>query len=154
MNTTTRLATKPASDWRDDAACAQVDPELFHPIGQSAPVQRQIEQAKAVCRRCPSRQACLRWALDTKQDAGVLGGLSEEERIELHGRRPRRRKAGELPALENILANRLGEFRELRGRGLEALQIAQALGTNVQTVNRVARALEQGAATQGAGVAA
>lgn len=154
MSTPTRHATTHASDWRDFAACAQVDPELFHPVGQPRTVQRQIKQAKAVCRGCPARRDCLRWALDTKQDSGVLGGLSEEERIPLHGRRPRRRKVGELPALEHILTNRVDEFEELRAEGLDALQIADALGTNVQTVNRVARVLEERAAKQGAGVSA
>jgi hypothetical protein len=137
MTTATRLPTTAATDWRADAACARVDPELFHPTGQPGTVLRKVEQAKAVCRGCPVRRACLRWALDTKEDSGVLGGLSEEERMELHGRRPRRRKVGELPALEHILTNRLGEFEELHGKGLGALQIADALGTNVQTVNRV-----------------
>jgi WhiB family redox-sensing transcriptional regulator len=137
MTATTRHATKPATNWRADAACARVDPELFHPTGQPRTVLRRVKQAKAICRGCPVRLDCLRWALDTKEDSGVLGGLSEEERMELHGRRPRRRKVGELPVLEHILTNRLGEFEELHGNGLDALQIADALGTNVQTVNRV-----------------
>jgi hypothetical protein len=154
MTATTRLPSRPASDWRASAACAQVDPELFHPVGQPRSVRRQTKQAKAVCAGCPVVERCLQWALETKQDSGVLGGLSEEERIKLHGRRPRRRKVGELPALENILANRLGEFRKLHGKGLEALQIAEALGTNVQTINRVARVLEERAAKQSMGVSA
>jgi len=153
MTTATRLASTPAANWRSFAACARVDPELFHPVGQPRSVLRQTKQAKAVCAGCPVIERCLQWALETKQDSGVLGGLSEEERIKLHGRRPRRRKVGELPALENILNNRLGEFRKLHGKGLEALQIAEALGTNVQTVNRVIRVLQERAATQGAGVA-
>jgi len=38
--------------WRDRAACLDVDPELFFPLGNSDPALRQIEEAKAVCRRC------------------------------------------------------------------------------------------------------
>ena len=36
-------------DWRDRAACLDVDPELFFPIGNTGPALAQIEEAKAVC---------------------------------------------------------------------------------------------------------
>ena len=39
-------------DWRHVAACREVDPELFFPIGNSGPALLQIEEAKQVCRRC------------------------------------------------------------------------------------------------------
>jgi WhiB family transcriptional regulator, redox-sensing transcriptional regulator len=67
-------------DWRHDAACREVDPELFFPIGNSGPALLQIEEAKQVCHRCPVTEDCLTWAIDTGQDAGVWGGLSEDER--------------------------------------------------------------------------
>jgi WhiB family redox-sensing transcriptional regulator len=67
-------------DWRYVAACREVDPELFFPIGNSGPALLQIEEAKQVCQRCPATQDCLRWAIDTGQDAGVWGGMSEDER--------------------------------------------------------------------------
>ncbi|MGD0687735.1 MAG: WhiB family transcriptional regulator, partial [Streptosporangiaceae bacterium] len=40
-------------DWRHHAACQDEDPELFFPIGNTGPALVQIEEAKAVCRRCP-----------------------------------------------------------------------------------------------------
>ena len=40
-------------DWRHRALCRDEDPELFFPIGTTGPAVVQIEQAKAVCRRCP-----------------------------------------------------------------------------------------------------
>ena len=40
-------------DWRHRAACRDEDPELFFPIGNTGPALLQIEEAKAVCRRCP-----------------------------------------------------------------------------------------------------
>ena len=67
-------------DWRHRAACRDEDPELFFPIGTSGPALLQVEQAKAVCRRCSVTDECLQWALETGQDAGVWGGMSEEER--------------------------------------------------------------------------
>lgn len=79
------------ADWRHDAACLGHDPELFFPSGLTAPAWQELERAKAICRDCPVRAHCLQWALDTGQDAGVWGGLSENER-----RRCSRRHGGGL----------------------------------------------------------
>ena len=67
-------------DWRDRAACLDEDPELFFPIGNTGPAIAQIEEAKAVCRRCEVIDTCLKWAIESGQDAGVWGGMSEDER--------------------------------------------------------------------------
>jgi WhiB family redox-sensing transcriptional regulator len=56
------------------------DPELFYPSGSTGAALEQTQQAKAVCQRCPVRVQCLAWAMKTHQDAGVWGGLSEDER--------------------------------------------------------------------------
>jgi WhiB family transcriptional regulator, redox-sensing transcriptional regulator len=81
-------------DWRHDALCRDQDPELFFPIGANGPAERQIAEAKAVCRRCSVTEACLAWAIDSGQDAGVWGGLSEDER-----RAMRRRSVVPVPVL-------------------------------------------------------
>jgi WhiB family transcriptional regulator, redox-sensing transcriptional regulator len=81
-------------DWRHNAACLDKDPELFFPIGASGPALEQIECAKAVCRGCDVITQCLHWALETNQDAGVWGGLSEDERRTLRRSRQRRRGTG------------------------------------------------------------
>ena len=78
-------------DWRHDAICRDEDPELFFPIGTSGPALLQVEQAKAVCRRCSVVDDCLQWALETGQDAGVWGGMSEDERRALKRRNARTR---------------------------------------------------------------
>ncbi|HVA61684.1 MAG TPA: WhiB family transcriptional regulator [Mycobacteriales bacterium] len=78
-------------DWRHAAACRDEDPELFFPIGNTGPALLQIEDAKAVCRRCPETEPCLQWAIETGQDAGVWGGLSEDERRALRRRGARAR---------------------------------------------------------------
>jgi WhiB family redox-sensing transcriptional regulator len=80
-------------DWRHEAACLAEDPELFFPVGNTGPAILQIEEAKDVCRRCPVVETCLAWALDTKQDAGVWGGLSEDDRLALRRRNARARRA-------------------------------------------------------------
>ena len=80
--------------WRDRAACLGENPELFFPDGNTGPARLQAERAKAVCRRCPVVEACLKWAMETGQDAGVWGGLSEDERRALKRRNARARRAG------------------------------------------------------------
>ncbi len=70
-------------DWREHAACRDTDPDLFFPVGTTGPAIEQIENAKAVCRVCDVRQACLDYALTTNQDSGIWGGTSEEERRKL-----------------------------------------------------------------------
>lgn len=80
----------PLPAWRQKAACLDEDPELFFPIGTTGRALDQIEEAKAVCQHCPVIQECLKWALDTNQDAGVWGGMSEEQRRTLRRKRGRR----------------------------------------------------------------
>ncbi|GGZ22146.1 transcriptional regulator WhiB [Streptomyces olivaceoviridis] len=78
-------------DWRHQASCREEDPELFFPIGNTGPALLQIEEAKAVCRRCLSQLACLSWALESGQRDGVWGGLSENERRAFRRRTARAR---------------------------------------------------------------
>ncbi|MFJ1807972.1 MULTISPECIES: WhiB family transcriptional regulator [unclassified Streptomyces] len=80
-------------DWRQHALCRDEDPDLFFPIGTSGPALLQTEQAKAVCRRCPVREACLDWAMETDQSLGVWGGTSETERRALKRRIRARRSS-------------------------------------------------------------
>jgi len=67
------------TDWRARAACRDVDPELFFPLGTSDANLVQIDAAKQICRTCPVCEPCLRWALDSG-DTGVWGGTTEHER--------------------------------------------------------------------------
>lgn len=69
--------------WIDLIACAGEDPELFFAVSDVGPGARQVEQAKAVCARCPVRSDCLAYALDAGLDAGIFGGLTEVERRKL-----------------------------------------------------------------------
>ena len=66
--------------WRVGAACAEVDPELFFPVGVTGPAVDQIADAKEVCAGCAVQTACLEFAITTNQEYGVWGGTSEEER--------------------------------------------------------------------------
>jgi WhiB family transcriptional regulator, redox-sensing transcriptional regulator len=78
--------------WRDHAACLDEDPELFFSIGNTSPAALQIHKAKAVCGRCQVSATCLQWAIETRQDCGVWGGMSEDERRALKRRNARARR--------------------------------------------------------------
>ncbi len=89
MSTST-AAARPAPDrrpdWRDDAACRDADPELFFPDGDNWSARVQVKMAKRICRGRRVSAACLNWALAGGQEAGIWGGLTEDERHTLHRR--------------------------------------------------------------------
>jgi len=66
--------------WRKDAACRNSDPNLFFPVGDTGPAIELIANAKAICVNCAAQTACLEYALATRQDYGIWGGTTEEER--------------------------------------------------------------------------
>jgi WhiB family redox-sensing transcriptional regulator len=70
-------------DWRERAACRDSDPDLFFPVGSTGPAIEQIAAAKAVCQRCEVQATCLEFSLATNQEAGVWGGVDEDERRKL-----------------------------------------------------------------------
>jgi WhiB family redox-sensing transcriptional regulator len=81
-------------NWRDHAACRHEDPDLFFPIGTTGPALVQTRQAEAVCGRCPVRDQCLDWAMETGQTIGIWGGKTEGERRALKRRAGSRRRSG------------------------------------------------------------
>ncbi|WP_405652264.1 WhiB family transcriptional regulator [Streptomyces sp. RK9] len=74
-------------EWIHRAACADADPELFFPVGTTGPAERDQEEAKRVCTRCPVRDQCLAYALGSGQTSGVWGGKDEAELAALRRRR-------------------------------------------------------------------
>ena len=70
----------PYASWRLNAACRQVDPELFFPVGTTGPSIDQVGRAKGICQACPVREACLGWALRNQIAFGIWGGTTEEDR--------------------------------------------------------------------------
>lgn len=75
--------TNPRTDvrWREDAACRGVDTDVFFPV-----TEEEAGPAKTVCASCPVREECLEFALQTRQEDGVWGGLTETERRRLRRR--------------------------------------------------------------------
>lgn len=80
-------------DWRHRAACHDLDPELFFPVGVRLDAMRQTKLAQAVCHSCPVQRECLTWAMDSGQEYGVWGSLSENQRRALKRRNSRTRTA-------------------------------------------------------------
>jgi WhiB family redox-sensing transcriptional regulator len=75
--TTQRGQGTVSRSWMDDAACANVDPELFFPEGEDAWFP--TRQAKQVCGSCPVRGMC---AADTPvwDRFSIRGGMTATER--------------------------------------------------------------------------
>lgn len=66
-------------EWRDNALCAQTDPEAFYPEKGGS-----TREAKRICTMCSVRMDCLEEALANDERFGIWGGLSERERRRLH----------------------------------------------------------------------
>jgi WhiB family redox-sensing transcriptional regulator len=69
-----------SAGWMQFGACQEEDPELFFPIGPDGPAAFQVDAAKAVCGRCAVRRECLSYAQRTRQEDGIWGGTTREER--------------------------------------------------------------------------
>lgn len=73
----------PADDWRELAACREVDPEVFYTdAAGEAENRRKIILAKAICRTCPVAVQCLDYAKSTRQRHGVWGGRNMDGRAQ------------------------------------------------------------------------
>lgn len=70
------------TDWRLEAACRDADTAVFFPDSDD-----EAGPALAICATCPVREECLEFALLTRQEDGVWGGMTETDR-----RRVRRRR--------------------------------------------------------------
>ena len=84
--TAARPAPDSRPDWRDQAACRDADPELFFPDDGLRSARAQVKTAKLICRGCLVSATCLSWALASGQQAGIWGGLTEDQRHRLHRR--------------------------------------------------------------------
>lgn len=61
--------------WRQRGACRGLDPAIFYP-----PTDEEGTEAKAVCAACAVREACLEFALETREAEGIWGGTTGRER--------------------------------------------------------------------------
>lgn len=68
--------------WRQEALCAETDPEAFFPEKGGS-----TRDAKKICVKCDVRAQCLAYALERGERHGIWGGLSERERAKLRNGR-------------------------------------------------------------------
>jgi WhiB family transcriptional regulator, redox-sensing transcriptional regulator len=61
--------------WEHQARCSEHDPDLFF-----VPRVALERRAKTICSRCPVKTDCLAFALDSRMEFGIWGGLNEKER--------------------------------------------------------------------------
>lgn len=135
-------------DWRSKGLCRTEnhDPELWFPVGNSGPALRQTADATAICKRCPVITDCLTWALDERQEHGVWGGKSENERRAILKRRhikPSRPSTAGLPANARTYLNGAGRrrFLALVDEGYTLPQIATTLRLGITHITKIAAAL-------------
>jgi WhiB family redox-sensing transcriptional regulator len=93
----------PDRSWIEHAACSGMDIRVFFPEPSTpgrpltADVEAAAAQAKAVCRRCPVRDACLADAI-RNHDQGIRGGLTYYQRHQPNRTTPGRREYREQEA--------------------------------------------------------
>lgn len=84
------MVARPDEAWQMRAACRGPHAEIFfppaHPERRDERAERERE-AKAICRTCRVRPACLEYAIRIREPHGVWGGLNELERKQLLDRR-------------------------------------------------------------------
>lgn len=76
----TVLAALLPDGWRAAAACKDVDPETFFPVGEGTAARYQTVAAKRICAGCPVLDACHTWVLTHPQTDGIYAGLTPNER--------------------------------------------------------------------------
>jgi WhiB family redox-sensing transcriptional regulator len=79
------LMITPIGDWAARALCRidkGVDPALFDtdPLRSKRNMAIRDAAAKAICARCPVRDACLDYALSYNEPDSVYGGLNPADR--------------------------------------------------------------------------
>ncbi|GAA4823849.1 WhiB family transcriptional regulator [Streptomyces ziwulingensis] len=117
-------------DWMEDARCAQVDPELWHPDGSGVG----YSDAKKICARCPVQQQCADFAQETE------GDLAHSHRHGLWaGQLPRRRANQSNKPAGFYVKRRQQIIRLAAGGDMDSYQIAEHVGVDVRTVWRITR---------------
>lgn len=132
-----------ATDWQDQAACLDVEPDRFDYDPDIDPPAK-ADAAKQVCAGCRVRDACLSFALAQPADedlAGIYGGLTPAERLKERRERDRAaRSRGDhlqkqrrmleadptFAAVSFELASQVGALRAAEGLGVSPRTLQRA----------------------------
>lgn len=113
-------------DWTRLAECQYTDPDAFFPEKGAS-----VTEARRICRGCPVRVQCLRYALGNEETHGIWGGLSERELRALRVSGDTR-PAGEILAEADSLyferRRRVEEWQERRNASEREARAAKAQG--------------------------
>jgi len=134
-----------------------MDGDIFFPAGSRYQVAIQAMEAKRVCGACPVRAECLDWAVETRQDAGVWGGLTENERAELLRKRTSKTREEfvekvtrpKKPAVAAVL-DRYWRVVELREAGWGRRRLAADLGVSPESVVAAERLVAEAGSVEAA----
>ncbi|HJD84145.1 WhiB family transcriptional regulator [Kitasatospora aureofaciens] len=129
-------AMEPFGPPMGDAACATWNPAHFPTQrdqqaafdGESTMPERDIPQAREMCRKCPLLESCRRYGLDSRDDHAFLAGETVEER------RRTWRKSGEI-------AKRRRRVAALHDRRVPTTLIASLLGRDESSIRNDLREL-------------
>lgn len=114
-------------DWRDDAACREVDPELFFPTATDS---SRATKAKSICDVCRVATQCLEYAVANPELEGVWGGTSFRERQAI-------RRGSFTQGDRHSRPEHLRRWaRQEHARGRAATDIASQLGVSDRTIWR------------------
>lgn len=94
--------------WMLDGACRNLDPAVFFPSDGVG-----VALARAICKRCPVRSACLDYAMTHHIDHGVWGGESERSRIRLARRRLQEGAGAPSPSRDDQHLGQVGTKRSV-----------------------------------------
>ena len=78
-------------DWQSEGACKNMDTSIFFYEDNERGQEKDLREktAKAICDTCPVINECLEFALQIKEDYGIWGGTTPEERKLIRRRRQR-----------------------------------------------------------------
>jgi WhiB family transcriptional regulator, redox-sensing transcriptional regulator len=82
--------TEYAPEWRGAGACLSADPELFFPVAVGSAAGRHTSRALQICNGCRVKRQCLDFALEHREENGIWGGTTPEERLRVLRQRNRR----------------------------------------------------------------
>lgn len=82
---TLEIITLKSPSWMADALCGNGDfnPEWWFPGPGDTD---KAEKATRICRGCPVRNLCLRWAYEMGDAWGILGGMTAKQRSRVRNR--------------------------------------------------------------------
>lgn len=73
------------AEWTDRAVCKLYPMHVFYPD-----VPHADQKAKGICEGCSVRKECLDFAIDTRQEHGIWGGMNTRERHTFEDNRARK----------------------------------------------------------------